>query len=575
MKIHNVIQGTPEWKALRAQYFTASEAPAMMGCSPYQTRGDLLRQKHTGIAAEVDAATQRRFDDGHATEAEFRPIAEGMVGDDLYPVTGSTDAIEGLPLLASFDGLTADYDTGYEHKLWSEVNARAIDETGEPPIYHCWQMEHQLLVSGGRRILFVTSNGTSDKSRVCSYVSKPERRAALIAGWKQFAADLAAYVPPAVADIKPAGRAPDTLPALRIEISGQVTASNLADFKEVALKAIRGVNRELSTDQDFADAEQSVKWCEEVESRTKAAKDHALSQTASIDALFKVLDDISAEARAVRLELARLVEARKKELRESMVVTAQKKLAEHRTALISRLGGRVEVPVSADFAGVIKGKRNFTSMQDAVDTELARAKIAANEAADRMEANIKSLRGDAHDWGFLFPDLAAVANKPVEDFANLLAARIAAHRQAEDARRQREAEAAARAAEAAAAAAQRANEEIQRRAAEHRADEGGQAVAPVIEAAAAAANAITADLVSGAAIARARAGAPVARGKPSMKLGMLSESLGFTVTAEFLERLGFKPAAVDRSAKLYHAEDFDAICLALIDHIKRATLIPF
>lgn len=71
MTVHDVQQGSPEWHALRAQHFCASEAAAMMGVSPYMTRSELLRQKATGIIPEVDAATQRRFDDGHATEAAF------------------------------------------------------------------------------------------------------------------------------------------------------------------------------------------------------------------------------------------------------------------------------------------------------------------------------------------------------------------------------------------------------------------------------------------------------------------------------------------------------------------------
>ena len=77
-------------------------------------------------------------------------------------------------------------------------------------------------------------------------------------------------------------------------MTGAVTASNLAEFKATALGAIRSVNRELKTDQDFADAEKAVKWCRR-RSRLKAAK-NALSQTANIDALFKALDDIGAEA---------------------------------------------------------------------------------------------------------------------------------------------------------------------------------------------------------------------------------------------------------------------------------------
>ena len=50
----------------------------------------------------------------------------------------------------------------------------------------------QLLVSGATRILFTCGDGTEPPAH-CWYESNPERRAALIAGWRQFAADLAAY----------------------------------------------------------------------------------------------------------------------------------------------------------------------------------------------------------------------------------------------------------------------------------------------------------------------------------------------------------------------------------------------
>lgn len=532
MKVHNVIQGSPEWLQLRATAFTASEAPAMMGCGPYMTRTELLNQKHTGLAAEVNAATQRLFDNGHATEAQFRPFAEDIIGDDLYPVTGSIE-MDGMTLLASFDGLTMDYGIGYEHKLWSEANVRAIEDTGEPPIYHCWQMEQQMLVSGAEHILFATSDGTADKSAVCRYFSKPERRAALIAGWKQFAADLANYVPSIVTEAKPTGKAPDTLPALRIEVTGMVTASNLAEFKETALAAIRSVNRELTSDQDFADAEQSVKWCEEVETRLKAAKEHALSQTASIDQLFKTIDDISAEARKVRLELDKLVKARKEELRGQIVRAAQEKLSSHVSKLNDRIGWINGCPVlsvaQADFAGAVKGKRSLASIQDAVDTELAKAKIAVSEVAGRMEANIKSLKGDAHDWGFLFPDLAAVASKPAEDFANLLAARIGTHKQAEEQRRAREAEAAAKAAQV-----------VQ------------QAAAPVAPAPVVAQK------------------APVAT-DATIKLGQINAYLApIQINQAGLAQLGFDPVGKDKSAVLYRESDFPAMCQAIAKHAMSA-----
>lgn len=55
---------------------------------------------------------------------------------------------------------------------------------------------------------------------------------------------------------------------------------------------------------------------------------------------------------------------------------------------------------------------------------------------------------------------------------------------------------------------------------------------------------------------------------PTMKLGMFSERFGFNVTAEFLKRLGFAPAATDKASKLFHERDFNAICDALVHHIK-------
>lgn len=91
MKTHQLTQGSPEWLAYRANHFNASDAPAMLGISQYESRTELLHRLATGIAPEVDAATQRRFDDGHRFEALARPIAESIIGEELYPVVGSAE----------------------------------------------------------------------------------------------------------------------------------------------------------------------------------------------------------------------------------------------------------------------------------------------------------------------------------------------------------------------------------------------------------------------------------------------------------------------------------------------------
>lgn len=530
MKTISLIQGTPEWHAHRAKHWNASDAPAMMGCSPHMTRTELLHWLHTGISPEVDPITQRRFDDGHRFEALARPLAEEIIGEELYPVTG----VEGR-YSASFDGLTMLEDTAFEHKTLNASLAELVwleDANDFLPMQYLVQMEHQAMVSGCERILFMASKWRGDElveERHCWYTPDAELRARIVAGWAQLEADLASYVPSTVTEAKPTGRAPNTLPALHITVKGEVQLSNIDEFREVALGAIRSVNRDLTTDQDFADAEQSVKWCEEVESRLKAAKEHALSQTASIDALFKTIDDISAEARKVRLELDKLVKARKEELRGGIVAGAMRELTQHIGKLLHRVGVNTGINATADFAGAVKGKRSLASIQDAVDTELARAKIAANDLADTMEANVKSLKGEAHDWGFLFPDLATVASKPAEDFANLLAARIGAHKQAEEARRAREAEAAAKAAEVVKQAAAPA-----------------PAPAPVV------------------------ASAPAATDTGErINLGQINERIApLSITAAGLATLGFEHVATERASKLYRASDFGPMVAAMRQHLQ-------
>jgi predicted phage-related endonuclease len=299
-------------------------------------------------------------------------------------VTGSLGRLS-----ASFDGLTLDENEGFEHKALNDAIRAAFDEAWKVraddaapgrmlPIYHRVQMEQQLHVSGAERILFMASAWTADEElieeRHCWYYPDAKLRQQIIDGWAQFERDLAAYTPTAAADPAPVGQAPESLPALRIEVTGEVTASNLAEFKQTALAAIRSVNRDLKTDADFADAEKAVKWCGDVESRLKAAKEHALSQTASIDALFKTIDDIGAEAKRVRLDLDKLVTRRKDECKEAAVSDARAALQAHVDLLNAELAPMRLLPVTVDFAGAIKGLRSIASMQDALDTALARAR---------------------------------------------------------------------------------------------------------------------------------------------------------------------------------------------------------
>ncbi len=440
MKILNLIQGTDEWLRIRATRFTASEAPAMKGVSKYQTRNGLLDQKKTGLAPEVGSHQQRIFDDGHAAEAAARPIAERIVGEDLYPVTCEDD--EGR-LLASMDGLTMLEDVGFEHKLWNEKLAAQV-EAGELEPHYTVQMDQQMLVSGAEKILFMCSDGTEDKCKWLWYERDEAAIKSLIAGWAQFEKDLADHTPAEAEQPKAEGKAPDALPALSVQVTGMVTASNLKAFEDSARATLAKINTNLQTDNDFADAEKAVKFCKDVEKRLDATKENVLGQMQTVDEVVRSIDAIKEETRQIRLKLDKAVKDQKEQRKAEILSGAKTALAEFIAGINEGINSDVapvQMPtIEADFAGAMKGKKTISSLQSACDDELARAKIEANRVAEILFDNLQTLDAQAGDYRFLFTDLQQLITKPQDDFAALVYTRIADYQKAQEAKAAAEAE---------------------------------------------------------------------------------------------------------------------------------------
>jgi len=599
MEVHNLVQGTPEWHAYRTEHDNASDAPAVMGVSSYKKREHLIAERATGVAPEIDAATQRLFDSGHRFEALARPRAEEIIGDDLYPVTGSRGRLS-----ASFDGLTMAKDTAYEHKrlnqrlraAFAQIEALPAGEREAraglllPDEYQV-QMEQQCDVSGCTKVLFMATSWSDDgallEMQYCWYYPNLDLRARIVAGWEQFHKDVAAYQPTAAAAPPVVGRRPENLPALLIQVSGAITATTLPEFKEHALAVLGGVNRTLSTDQDFATAESTVKWCADVEGQLAAAKAHALSQTASIEEVFRTIDEISAETRRVRLDLNKLVTARKEEIRGEIVAGGVSAFRDHIASLNARLGKPYMPAVPVDFNAAVKGKRTLDSLRGAVNDELARAKIAANEIADRIQLNLNTLREQATAHAFLFADAPTLVMKANDDLQVLIKSRIGEH-EAKEAKRLEDERARIRAEEqeradrearekllqqerdAQAAIAQaKAAEQLAAPLAEdlsNLAREKSQEAVAGIDAGQAISQAQRAAAAGPAVVPIRPAAAPAT--EPTLKLGVIGARLGFTLSADFLRSLGFEPAGKQGAHGVYHEAQFPQMLAALVRHIE-------
>lgn len=447
MKTEKIVQGTPEWNEFRATHYSASEAPAMLGESSYMTREQLVKQHALGITEEIDAMTQRRFDEGHRIEALARPLAEDIIGEELYPCVGSDGKYS-----ASFDGLTMLETVCWEHKTMNDVLRRKEIPL---PVQYRIQMEQQLMVSGAEKCLFMATRwvGSECVEEMHEwYLPDPALRKRIVAGWEQFEKDVAAYKPEAAEPV--VARATESLPAVYAKVEGTLAVqSNLSEFGVLLREFISHIPAQPETDQEFADTEAACKKLKDAEERLESAENQALASLSDVNAMRQVVAELRELARQTRLEKEKLVKARKEQLRAQMLAEVCAVFNKHIGALqkeIKRV--KLDVPMP-DFATAIRGLKTIASVKDKLSVALTNAKLEADEQAASLREKLAWFEGvfDA-SMRTSFTDLQSLVGKPIDDFKLVVESRIEKIK-AEDAAR------VVRAKEEAARAQAKANEE--------------------------------------------------------------------------------------------------------------------
>lgn len=422
MIILNLTQGTPAWDAARATHDCASEAAAMLGLAKNCKRSELLRMKHSGIKQDVSEWTQIfLFDKGHKAEELARPIVAKMLGEALPPVVGLSD--DGK-LLASLDGFTRFGDTIWENKSRNKDLLAFMLEHNDLPDTHWPQCEHQLLVSDADRVFFTLSEGNEDETDGIYYESKPDRRQMIIDGWKQFNIDRAEYIPTEVKEMPKADVTID-LPALFVHAKGEITTHNM-DVFGTALAAKLAETRAivLITDQDFSNAKEAAKKFRETAKAIALSKDQMLAQTETIGEAANKMDAWAADLNATALQLEKDVKREDLIKKDAMVLSGKDKYTEHVAALEAEIKPIRLIVQAPAFAEAIKGKSKYASMQDAVDTMLAGAKIKADAEANDVRTKMRWLKDNAAGRSALFPDLQQIIFKPMDDFHLIITSRI-------------------------------------------------------------------------------------------------------------------------------------------------------
>ncbi|MFO1413350.1 MAG: YqaJ viral recombinase family protein [Burkholderiales bacterium] len=152
--IVKLVQGTPEWHEHRRKHRNASETPAVLGVSPWQTAYQLWTIK-TGRAPQPEVTAAM----AHGTKLE--PIAReayelqtGHLMEPLVLVDGDYSA--------SLDGMTLDGRLILEIKCPKSRDSKLMAEAkaGRVPVYVYWQIQTQLFVSHAELAHLFVYDGT-------------------------------------------------------------------------------------------------------------------------------------------------------------------------------------------------------------------------------------------------------------------------------------------------------------------------------------------------------------------------------------------------------------------------------
>lgn len=154
-------QNTPEWLEMRKKYIGASDAPVVMGISPWKSKYELWEEKVSIRMPQtpdmfVNEWTQR----GIAMEPIARKEFIDITGIEVSPEVVFHQTNKWM--MASLDGLSEDKKHAVEIKCPGNVD-HSLALNNMIPEKYMPQLQHQMEVCGLEMIFYFSFNGSSGK----------------------------------------------------------------------------------------------------------------------------------------------------------------------------------------------------------------------------------------------------------------------------------------------------------------------------------------------------------------------------------------------------------------------------
>ena len=137
-------QNSDAWHVWRFEGIGASDAPAILNCSPFKTAAALLHQKRNRVRTRMNSVMLR----GLALEPLARDAYAEFSGCPMEPLC--VESLTWVWARASLDGISADRQRMVAIKCGEATYKMA--RKGKVPPYYFPQLQHQLMVTGLKQV---------------------------------------------------------------------------------------------------------------------------------------------------------------------------------------------------------------------------------------------------------------------------------------------------------------------------------------------------------------------------------------------------------------------------------------
>ena len=202
--------------------------------------------------------------------------------------------------------------------------------------------------------------------------------------------------------------------------NGVLVQNNFEEFKESSLALIRSGNKDLVTDQDFADAKKTIKDCSLAETRVANAI-QSFEHSPEVATLKNALAEFGDEARKTRLALEKKVKEEELKRKNTLVQDGLDKILGVKNSSPAGHGYIIDADLVRN---AVKGKSSKSSMEEAINKVVTAEIGKINDLTERYMINMDAIGKNEESYHGLFPDKKAICLQSPESVILIIDSRI-------------------------------------------------------------------------------------------------------------------------------------------------------